>query len=64
MNDNENKKTDMNMKKAYQKPEALVEQVELEQLMGASIIEGVDADPALPTLGREFPVFNDVIDEE
>ena len=54
----------MNMKKAYQKPEALVELVELEQLMGASIIEGVDADPALPTLGREFPVFNDVIDEE
>ena len=54
----------MNMKKAYQKPEALVEQVELEQLMGASIIEGVDADPTLPTLGREFPVFNDVIDEE
>ena len=64
MNDNENKKTDMNMKKAYQKPEALVEQVELEQLMGASIIEGVDANPELPTLGREFPVFNDVIDEE
>lgn len=54
----------MNMKKAYQKPEALVEQVELEQLMGASIIEGVDANPELPTLGREFPVFNDVIDEE
>ncbi|MCR4994155.1 MAG: hypothetical protein K6A32_02055 [Bacteroidales bacterium] len=52
------------MKKAYQKPEALVELVELEQLMGASIIEGVDADPELPTLGREFPVFNDVIDEE
>ena len=48
------------MKKTYQKPEALVELIELEQLMGASIIEGVDADPKLPTLGREFPVFDDL----
>ena len=48
------------MKKAYQKPEVLVELLELEQLMGASIIEGVDADPKLPTLGREFPVFDDI----
>lgn len=48
------------MKKTYQKPEALVELIELEQLMGASIIEGEEADPTLPVMGREFTIFNDL----
>jgi len=52
------------MKKTYQKPEALVELIELEQLMGASIIEGVEADKDATVLGREFPIFETIEFEE
>ena len=47
------------MKKTYMKPEMLLEELELEQMIALSTIEGVDADPESPALGREFDIFFD-----
>ena len=52
------------MKKTYQKPEAYIEELAFQQLLGASIIEGVNADPASPVFGREFPIFDEIEIEE
>jgi len=46
------------MKKTYLKPEALLEQMDLEQLMAISLTEG-DADPDEPVLSRDDDDFSD-----
>ena len=40
------------MKKIYMKPETLLEQMELEQMIAASLLDG-EADPTQPVLSRE-----------
>ena len=47
------------MKKKYMKPEMLLEELELEQMIAISTIDGVDADPEQPVLGRELDIFFD-----
>lgn len=41
-----------NMKKIYMKPETLLEQMELEQMIAASLLDG-EADPTQPVLSRD-----------
>lgn len=42
------------MKKTYKKPEILLEELELEQMIALSTIEDGEADPDAPVLGREI----------
>ena len=46
------------MKKTYMKPEMLLEELELEQMIALSIVEG-EADPDADALGRELDIFFD-----
>ena len=46
------------MKKTYMKPEMLLEELELEQMIAVSIVDG-DADPGKPALDREIDLFFD-----
>ena len=47
------------MKKKYMKPEMLLEELELEQMIAISTIEEGVADPTQPALGRELDIFFD-----
>lgn len=47
------------MKKTYMKPEMLLEELELEQMIALSTIEDGEADPEAPVLGREIGIFFD-----
>lgn len=47
------------MKKKYMKPEMLLEELELEQMIALSTIEDGEADPEAPVLGREIGIFFD-----
>ena len=47
------------MKKTYMKPEMLLEELELEQMIALSIIEDGEANPDSPALGRELDIFYD-----
>ena len=44
------------MKKTYMKPEMLLEELELEQMIALSTVEE-DADPSKPALSREVDLF-------
>ena len=41
------------------KPEMLLEELELEQMIALSIVEGGEADPDADALGRELDIFFD-----
>lgn len=47
------------MKKKYMKPEMLLEELELEQMIALSTIEDGEADPNEPVLSRELDIFFD-----
>ena len=46
------------MKKEYMKPEMLFEELELEQMIAVSTLDG-DADPNKEVLSRELDIFFD-----
>lgn len=46
------------MKKTYMKPEMLLEELELEQMIAVSTFEE-EAEPNAPVLGREIGIFFD-----
>ena len=46
------------MKKRYMKPEMLLEELELEQMIAISTVDG-EADPGKDVLSRELDIFFD-----